>query len=227
MNYVISIVNPQSLDTLVEIHNELALPLTVTLHGRGTAVQSMLDLLGIESNEKRVVLSFANKEKTKKLIEMQKRHLHIGVPGHGIVIAIPIKSIGGGNAVAYLNGENKNAKYTPKSSYAHELIIAIANEGSTDMVMNAARAAGARGGTVLHAKGTGAKEAQKFYNVSIADEKELILIVASASQKSDIMSSILHKAGPDSSAGAIVFSLPATEIAGFGFSYDTDDDADM
>lgn len=220
MNYVISIVNPQSLDTLIEIHNELSLPLTVTLHGRGTAVQSMLDLLGIESNEKRVVLSFANQEKTEKLIEMQKRHLHIGVPGHGIVIAMPIKSIGGGNAVAYLNGDNKNAKYTPQTSYAYELIIAIANEGSTDMVMNAARAAGARGGTVLHAKGTGAKEAQKFYNVSIAEEKELILIVSSADQKSEIMSSILHKAGPDSSAGTIVFSLPATEIAGFGFNYE-------
>lgn len=218
MNYVISIVSPQALDTLTEIHSSLSLPLTVSLHGRGTAVQSMLDLLGIESNEKRVVLSFADSEKTAKLIEMQKRLLHIGVPGHGIVIAVPIKSIGGGKAVSYLNGDSKNAKYTPKLNYAYELIVVIANEGSTDMVMNAARAAGARGGTVLHAKGTGAKEDQKFYNVSIADEKEIILIVSSASEKSGIMSSILQKAGPDSSAGAIVFSLPTTEIAGFGFN---------
>lgn len=56
-------------------------PLNVTLHGRGTAVQSMLDLLGIESNEKRVVLSTATEEKTAALIEAQKRRLHIGVPG--------------------------------------------------------------------------------------------------------------------------------------------------
>ena len=88
MNYVISITGPEALGVLEDICVELALPLNVTLHGRGTAVQSMLDLLGIESNEKRVVLSTATEEKTAALIEAQKRRLHIGVPGHGIVIAV-------------------------------------------------------------------------------------------------------------------------------------------
>ena len=149
------------------------------------------------------------------LIAAQKRRLHIGVPGHGIVIAVPIKSVGGGNTVAYLNG-GRSPKYTPDLSCAYELIVAIANEGGTDAVMNAARAAGARGGTVLHGKGTGAKGAPKFYNISIAAEKEVILIVSVAEQKAEIMRSILRKAGPDSDAGAIVFSLPASAVAGFG-----------
>ena len=202
MNYVISIINPEALGALTEICEKLSLPLTVTLHGRGTAMQGMLDLLGIESNEKRDVLPVANEEKTAQLIAAQRRYLHLGVPGHGFVIAIPIKSVGGGKAVAYMNGDTKNAKYTPAINYDYELIVAISNEGSTDMVMNAARAAGARGGTVLHGKGTGSKDAPKFYNISIADEKEVILI--------------LDKAGPDSKAGSIVFSIPTTEVAGFG-----------
>lgn len=220
MNYVISIINPDSLDRLSAICEELSLPLSVILHGRGTAVQSMLDLLGIESTEKRVVLSVANAEKTKALITAEKHRLHIGVPGHGIVIAVPVKSIGGGKAVAYLNGDSKLEKHAPALNYAYELIVAIASEGSTDMVMNAARAVGARGGTVLHGKGTGAKDAPKFYNISIAEEKELVLIVASADQKSEIMREILRKAGPGTPAGAIVFSLPTTEVAGFGLLED-------
>ena len=167
---------------------------TVTLHGRGTAVQSMLDLLGIESNERRVVLTIADAEKTAALIAAQKRRLHIGVPGHGIVIAVPIKSVGGGNTVAYLNG-GRSPKYTPDLSCAYELIIAIANEGGTDAVMNAARAAGARGGTVLHGKGTGAKGAPKFYNISIAAEKEVILIVSAAGQKAEIMAPFCARLG--------------------------------
>ena len=118
--------------------------------------------------------------------------------------------------MAYLNGDSKLEKHAPTLNYAYELIVAIASEGSTDMVMNAARAAGARGGTVLHGKGTGAKDAPKFYNISIAEEKELVLIVAAADQKSEIMREILHKAGPGTAAGAIVFSLPTTEVAGFG-----------
>lgn len=162
MNYVISIINPEALGALTEICEKLSLPLTVTLHGRGTAMQGMLDLLGIESNEKRVVLTVANEEKTAQLIAAQRRYLHLGVPGHGFVIAIPIKSVGGGKAVAYMNGDTKNAKYTPAIKYDYELIVAISNEGSTDMVMNAARAAGARGGTVLHGKGTGQRTRRSF-----------------------------------------------------------------
>lgn len=215
MNYIISITNPAASEVLDEICKELSVPLTASFQGHGTAVQSMLDLLGIESNEKRVVTAIADSDTTAKFISAQKKYLHIGVPGHGIVIAIPIKSIGGGTALAYLNGD-KNAKYTPPEKYAYELIVAISNEGHTDLVMNAARSAGARGGTVLHGKGTGAKEDERFYNISLASEKEVILIVSSAEHKSQIMKAILKDAGPDSRAGTILFSLPTTEVAGFG-----------
>ena len=220
MNYVISIINPDALPVLAEICQAQSLPLTVTMHGRGTAVQSMRELLGIESDKKRIVMTIASQEKTAAFIKAARRQLHIGVPGHGIVIAVPIKRIGGGKTVAYLNGGSPEASYTPSLNYRYELIIAIANEGSTDLVMNAARAAGARGGTVLHGKGTAAKDTQKFYNISIAEEKEVLLIVAGAEQKAAIMQAILKKAGPGTKASALVFSLPTTEVAGFGLFED-------
>ncbi len=216
MNYVISICDPRALEVLTQICAELTIPMNVVLHAHGTAVRSMLDILGIESNEKRVVLSIANQEKTKALISEQKRRLFIGVPGHGIVVSVPVKSIGGGKTVAFLNGSQQPAKYTPELNYSYELIVAIANEGRTDLVMNAARSAGAAGGTVLHGKGTGSEGGERFYNVSIAQEKEVILIVSRAEQKSGIMKAILEKAGPDTEAGTIVFSLPTSEVAGFG-----------
>ena len=216
MNYIISICDPKAAPKLTEICSELGLRIAVSLHGRGTAVCSMLDILGIEDNEKRVILTIANRKKTKEFIREQKRRLFIGVPGHGVAVAVPIKSIGGGKTVAFLNGEQQIAKYTPELNYAYELITVIANEGRSDLVMNAARSAGAKGGTVLHGKSTGAKDSEKFYNISISGEKEVILIVAEAAQKSEIMRSILKNAGPDSEAGAIVFSMPVSEVAGFG-----------
>lgn len=66
MNYLISVVNPGAMDRVCEIAAALDLPQTVTLLGHGTAVQSMLDLLGIESTEKRVIMTVANPEKTRK-----------------------------------------------------------------------------------------------------------------------------------------------------------------
>lgn len=216
MNYLISVVNPGAMDRVCEIAAALDLPQTVTLLGHGTAIQSMLDLLGIESTEKRVIMTVANPEKTRKFIKEMRRQVYIGIPGHGIIMAVPIKSVGGGKTLAYLNnGEQQSARYTPELSDRYELIVIVANEGRTDQVMNAARAAGATGGTVLHGKGTGSQN-KKFYNVSIAAEKEVILMVAPSDRKAAIMQSVLHHAGPDSDAGAVLFSLPVSEVAGFG-----------
>ena len=223
MNYVISICNPDNVGVLKEICHSLGLPINVVLRGRGTAVRSMLDLLGLESNEKRVVFSVADNDKLKSFIKEQKKRMFIGVPGHGIVVSVPIKSIGGKRTMEMLNADAQAIGNKPEFNPSYELIVAIANEGRMDMVMNAARAAGATGGTVLHGKGEGGKNEEKFYNVSIASEKEVILIVARKEQKSDIMRSILEKAGPNTDAQAIVFSLPTSEVAGFGMFDETSD----
>ena len=196
MNYLISVVNPGAMDRVCEIAAALDLPQTVTLLGHGTAVQSMLDLLGIESTEKRVIMTVANPEKTRKFIKEMRRQVYLN------------------------NGEQQPARYTPELSNRYELIVIVANEGRTDQVMNAARAAGATGGTVLHGKGTGSQN-KKFYNVSIAAEKEVILMGAQNDRKAAIMQSVLHHAGPDSEAGAILFSLPVSEVAGFGLMEDS------
>lgn len=96
----------------------------------------------------------------------------------------------------------------------HELIIVIANQGNIDLIMNAAREAGAYGGTVIHARGTGMEIAEKFMGVSIAADKEMIFIVTKKEQKNAIMGAIMEKAGMDSRAKSIVFSLPVTDTAG-------------
>lgn len=214
MNYIISITDPGGLDTLSDICRQLQLPLNLVLYGRGTATKTMLDLLGIKSHEKRIVMSIADQDKTNAFIREQRRRLYIDAPGNGIVISIPVKSVGGGRTLAYLNGDSQK-KCAPEILFDYELILAIVNEGCTDTVMDAARAAGATGGTVLHGKGTGADQAAKFFQVSIAKEKEIILIVSKAEKKAAIMRSILSQAGPETNTGAIVLSLPVNNIAGF------------
>ena len=217
MNYILTIIDPAAESVLTKICVELEIPVSIVFHGRGTAIKSMLDLLGIESHERRVFIAIADGEKSKRYIEEQKKKLHLGVPGHGITVAVPVKSVGGGQAVSYLSGSGTGAKYTRPEKFDYELVMAIANAGTTDILMNAARAAGARGGTVIHGKGTGSGDAQKFHHISIADKKEVVLIVAAAEIKSAVMYSILEKTGPGSAAGTLVFSLPVSEAAGFGF----------
>lgn len=221
MNWIITVCRPEKQELLNEICSGLGLPFCISLHGHGTAVQSMLDILGIESTEKRILLTVADAAKTKKLIAEQRRRMYVGVPGHGITFAVPIKSVGGGKTLEFLNGGTYEKTAKPAGDFAYELIIAVANEGRTDTVMNAARSAGAAGGTVLHGKGTGGKGDTVFYNVSLAAEKEVILIVSRAEQKAEIMREIIKNAGPSTEAGAVVFSLPVSDAAGFGMFEET------
>ena len=92
------------------------------------------------------------------------------------------------------------------------------------MVMNAAREAGAGGGTTINAKGTAAG-AQKFFGVSLVVEKEMVFIVSSVDKKKDIMKAIMQNAGMDTKAHAIVFSLPVSATAGFRFADTVEKDA--
>ena len=216
MNVVISIVNPEARTAMREIYKDLGLQIAVDIPGKGTAQPSMLELLGIESIEKHMFVTVADREKTKELLSLHRKMLFTGVPGHGIVISVPVKSVGGGKTLAYLSQNKIPEKRTPEISPVYELVVVIGNEGCTDTVMNAARAAGAAGGTVIHGKGTGSSAGEKFYNVSIAKEKEVILVVAQSERKAEIMRAVLEKAGPETPSGAIIFSLPVNETAGFG-----------
>ena len=214
LNFVMSILDRERAEEMISLYNDLGLQLALTILAHGTATNEQLDLYGLEATDKALVCTFAGEELTARVLKAAKRRLFIDIPGNGIMLAVPLKSVGGGRTLAFLTGNDSLPDGTaPVMNFEHELITVIANEGSTDAVMDAARAAGASGGTVLHAKGT-SKEAQKFFGVSLADEKELIIIVSRSSEKAAIMRAIASQAGPGTPSGAVCFSLPITAVAG-------------
>ena len=96
----------------------------------------------------------------------------------------------------------------------YSLIIAIVNTGFTDLVMDAARESGASGGTVLHGRGTGTKEIEKMYGVTISEGKEMIMIVVKKSESDKILKAINDAAGLQTQGKGIAFSLPVESVAG-------------
>ena len=182
----------------------------------GTVRQKTLSLFGLEETLKTVHYCVVTANKKNELIKTLTREMAIDLPNRGIAVAIPLTSMGGKRALEmYANGhENDIEEEQIMQEKQMELIVAICEKGHTETVMDAARSAGARGGTVVHAKGTGSKYTSKFFGISIAEEKEMIYIVASAEQKRDIMRAIMDNAGIDSEAHTIVFSLPVSDTAG-------------
>lgn len=202
--------------------------LTVTLHtlGRGTAASDVLDSFGLEAAEKALLFSFVTGTEWREIKNGLQKQMKIDIPGSGIAFIVPFSSIGGKKQMQFLlegrtfeKGEESTLKDTK-----YELLVVIANQGYVEPIMEAAREAQAPGGTVIHAKGTGAEKAEKFLGVSLATEKEIIFMVTKRKSKNAIMRAIMEKAGMNSKAKAIVFSLPVTETAGMRLLEDDDED---
>lgn len=184
--------------------------------GEGTARGDILDYLGLEASEKMVIFNFVQQHDWMLTKKNLQRKLQIDAPGEGIAFLVPLSSIGGKRTLQFLldRQELPESEESTLKDTTYELIIAIADQGNLEMVMDAARGAGAYGGTVIHAKGTGMEYAEKYLGVTIAAEKAMIFIVTKKDQKNNIMKAIMEQAGMQSPAKTIVFSLPVTDTAG-------------
>lgn len=98
-----------------------------------------------------------------------------------------------------------------------EVIIVLVNSGFADVVMDAAREEGARGGTIVHARGTGTPDLEKKYNIIITPDKELIMILVNQNIKDRVLSAIYKAAGLASKGQGIAFSLPVDDVVGLKF----------
>ena len=228
LHLVIAIADRHNAERVIGAFRESNVFTTDIVLGTGTAPTETLDYLYLSPSEKAVVFGVVTNGGLLPLLKNFKRKLYIDVPGNGIVATVPLNSIGGKRSLEYiLDGqtldtsvrrirtaaaEEREERMSIKTDF--ELIMVIANEGYSDMIMEAARGAGAGGGTVLKAKGTGADFTEKFFGFSIASEKEMHLLVTPAQGRNAIMKAIMEKAGLDSKAQAIVFSLPVSNAIG-------------
>lgn len=96
----------------------------------------------------------------------------------------------------------------------YEVIIVIVNAGFADDVMSAARECGAKGGTVINARGTAREDAEKTYGIVIAPEKELVLILVDKEVKEPILHAVYKKVGLNTPGQGIAFSLPVDDVIG-------------
>ena len=101
-----------------------------------------------------------------------------------------------------------------KYQFTHEAIFCIVNSGFSEAVMDAAKKGGARGGTVINARGTAGKEAEKFFGLSVQEEKEIVMILASAECKNAILERLYEEVGLNTAGQGIAFALPVDAVVG-------------
>ncbi len=96
----------------------------------------------------------------------------------------------------------------------HEVIFAIVNSGFADDAMAAAREAGARGGTILNARGVAKEDEAAFFGISLHAEKEILMLVVEKPIRDEVLNALYKEMGMGKKAQGIVFSLPVSDVAG-------------
>ena len=98
--------------------------------------------------------------------------------------------------------------------FEHEVIFCIVNAGFSDSVMDAAKEFGARGGTVIHARGTANSEAEKMFGITVQSEKEIVMILVPSDIKNDILHALYKAVGLKTPGQGIAFAMPVTNVVG-------------
>ncbi len=96
----------------------------------------------------------------------------------------------------------------------YECVVCVVNHGYVDLVMEAAKKAGARGGTVMSARGTGNKDVSEFFGITVTPEKDIALILVPKTIRDKVLSAINEGAGMSTKGMGIAFALPVSDVVG-------------
>lgn len=215
---IISIVNRGQGKAVAQAFNQNHVAWHYQSAGEGTASSELLDVLGFGGAERDVLLSLGSQSAVNRLMGLLKEDYPEQLRANGI--AFDMKLTGLNNIVAAAlsrqgRGETENGGTTMDSGANNNLILITVNQGHTDEVMNTARAAGARGGTIIRSRYAGAAENEQFFGITVQAEKEIIFIVAPAETRNAIMETVNKKHGLKTEAGAVIFSVALDHVVRF------------
>ena len=219
MKVILSIVERGQGAAMLKLYRKRQVPIHIQCAGKGTATSEIMDILGLGSSEKDVLLSFAAASAAKKLLHDLDNELRGHTGGAGIVVSIPVSGLNSlvANLAAY-HAESLKEKEEGNDMERSEnsLILVVCARGCTDDVMTTAKAHGARGGTVIKGRLSGRKELEQAYEVELEAEREIVAIVVPTSLRGPIMEAINAEHGLRSEAQAALCSLPIEQIVRLG-----------
>lgn len=218
MKVILSIVERGQGAAIMRLYRKRQVPIHIQCAGKGTATSEIMDILGLGSSEKDVVISFAAASAAKKLLHDLDNELRGHTGGAGIVVSVPISGLNSliANLAAYHAESLKEKEGNEMERTENSLILVVCAQGCTDDVMSTAKAHGARGGTVIKGRLSGREELEQAYEMELKAEREIVAIVVPTKLRNPIMEAINAEHGLRSEAQAALCSLPIEQIVRLG-----------
>ena len=218
---VITITREEDQKKIEEVFDSMDIPMCFQFRGKGTAPSEMMDILGLRGTTRLLTGAFLPKTQIRPLFEMMNKQLSFRHKGGGIAITVPVIGMQS-HVVELLNDENQDetkpllkgdeTEMKEKSGYA--LIWVSVTGGYSDDVVDAARNAGAKGGTIMKGRRRSSEHVSHHFGISMQEEQEFVMIVVPREKKNDTMTAIMDVCGLQTKAHGVVWALPVDEVMG-------------
>lgn len=219
LSFIMSIVEQGSGGKLVKLYQKNQVFTHIRFEGLGTATSEILDILGLGGSEKDIILSMTTRSAAAALLERLDDELRGAAPSRGIAFSIPMTAVSGLLA-AFIDLRTKpenEGSGTMDNQQKTSMILVTVNQGCTGAVMDTARKAGARGGTIIRARWAGDESfAQSRGFTHLQAEKEMIFIVVPKEIRAAVMEAINRKHGLQNEAGAMVSAVGIEQLVHLG-----------
>ncbi len=204
-----------------KVMDSLHIPISYRCRGQGTAPSEILDILGFRGTGRLLTISFLPKFKVKKVFGQMSEKMSFRKKGGGIVLTIPITGLQN-SLFRMLSDENKESvkrglegdKAEMKEHSMYSMIWVSVASGYSDEVIDAARMAGAKGGTVMKGRRRGSEHISHYFGIALQEEQDFVMIVVPNGKKPQIMTAISQSCGLKTEAHGVLCSLPVDDIIG-------------
>lgn len=213
---VVAVVDTAQAESVLRVYRENRALVSFECMARGTARTEMLDLLGLGETSKAIVMCLAGHQLAQHLLERLGYELKMRYPGRGIAFSVPVTGIGVRWHKLLTQVEQTEVLDMDRAEKkdGFDVVAVVMEQGYTNLVMDVARKAGARGGTVISARGIAEDEVKQFFGIEIQAEKEIVFLVVKSEEKQEIMTAIMKAVGMKTKSHGIVLSLPVSNAIG-------------
>ncbi len=210
---ILCIVNKHLASKVINITGQAGAKGATIFYGKGMVKNKLLEIFGIDYLYKEIVLVVVEKEQSSRVLSALKKDMLLEKPNHGIAFSILLNNFIGASHTDYYddtkNGEKKNSE-----EGMYEAIFTVVNKGSAEDVIDAAKSEGAKGGTIINARGSGIHKTEMFFAMEIEPEKEIVLILTKKETTKKIVEAVCAKMKIREPRNGIIFSCGVNEAVG-------------
>lgn len=216
MSVIVTIVERGKGAAMIKLYQKNQVFLHCQRPGRGTATSEIMDILGLGSSEKDLLFSYATRSAAARLLEQLNGDLRRAVPTSGIVFDIPLTAVNNlvAAAITYKTTSGKKGEeiVEVENKGKNSLIMVTCSRGCAEAVMDTAKKAGARGGTVFKARWSGGEELEQAYDLELNPEREIVAIVIPNEIRNQVMEAVNREHGLKSESQSMICSVPIDQM---------------